>query len=260
MKQARLRFSANISMLFCERPFMERIGAAAAAGFDAVECHFPYELERSEIRARLDDCGLVMNGLNTAPGQANEFGLAAIPGREDEFERAMEQALAWADYLGASTIHVMAGCPAPQDRAWALDTYLHNLERACAMAKAAPVTLLIEPINKYDRPGYFLSRSDEAADIIADLRAQNLRMMFDVYHVQIMEGDLLRRLERHRDMIGHIQFASVPHRREPDEGEVAYPAIFKAIAQMGWDRWVAAEYRPRGRTEDGLAWLAAARG
>ncbi|MBX9758131.1 MAG: TIM barrel protein [Beijerinckiaceae bacterium] len=259
MSGARLRFSANISMLFCERPFLERISAAAAAGFDAVECHFPYNLERAELRARLDDAGVVMNGINTAPGNAQEFGLAALAGREDDFTRAMEQALEWAQALGASTIHVMAGCPAPQDRAWALDTYLHNLERACAMAKGAPVTLLIEPINTYDRRGYFLSRSDEAADIIADLRAQNLRMMFDFYHVQIMEGDLLRRLERHWDVIGHIQFASVPHRHEPDEGEVAYPAIFKAIAQKGWPHWVAAEYRPRARTEDGLAWLANAR-
>lgn len=259
MNPAQLRFSANISMLFCERPFLERIAAASAAGFDAVECHYPYAFDRSDIRARLEDAGLVMNGLNTAPGGEREFGLAALPGREEEFARAMDQALEWSVALGASTIHVMAGCPAPQDRAWALDTYLQNLERACAMARGAPVDLLIEPINKYDRPGYFLSRSDEAADIIADLRAANLKMMFDVYHVQIMEGDLLRRLERHRAVIGHIQFASIPHRREPDEGEVAYPAIFEAIADMGWDRWVAAEYRPRAHTEDGLAWLAAAR-
>lgn len=259
MVRPRLRFSANISMLFCERPFLERMGAAAAAGFDAVECHFPYAFDRSEIRARLSDNGLVMNGINTAPGGEREFGLAALAGREDDFSRAMEQALDWATALGASTIHVMAGSPAPQDRAWALDTYLHNLERACAMAKGTAVDLLIEPINKYDRPGYFLSRSDEAADIVADLRCPNLKMMFDLYHVQIMEGDLLRRLRRHRDVIGHIQFASVPDRHEPDEGEVAYPAIFDAIAEMGWSRWVAAEYRPRARTEDGLAWLAAAR-
>lgn len=255
MPPARLRFSANISMLFCERPFMERIAAAAAAGFEAVECHFPYQFDRAEIRARLDDSGLVMNGVNTAPGGERDFGLAAIPGREDDFARAMDQALEWAQALGASTIHVMAGCPAPQDRAWALDVYLHNLERACAMAKGAPVDLLIEPINKYDRPGYFLSRSDEAADIIADLRFSNLRLLFDFYHVQIMEGDLLRRLDRHRDVIGHVQFASVPHRHEPEEGEIAYSAIFDALADMNWDRWVAAEYKPRGRTEDGLAWL-----
>jgi hydroxypyruvate isomerase len=259
MNPSRLRFSANISMLFCEQPFLERIGAAKAAGFDAVECHFPYSLDRNELKARLADAGIAMNGINTAPGGERDFGLASLHGREDEFARAMEQALEWALALGASTIHVMAGCPAPQDRAWALETYLQNLERACAMARGTPVELLIEPINKYDRPGYFLSRSDEAADIIADLRCSNLRMMFDFYHIQIMEGDLLRRLERHRDIIGHIQFASAPRRSEPDEGEIAYPAIFGAIADMGWDRWVAAEYKPRARTEDGLAWLSAAR-
>lgn len=259
MRPAPLRFSANISMLFCERPFMERIAAAAAAGFDAVECHFPYDLDRREIIARLSDAGLVMNGLNTAPGGEREFGLAALHGREEAFQRAMEQALDWATTLGASTIHVMAGCPAPQDRAWALETYLQNLERACAMAKGTSVDLLIEPINKYDRPGYFLSRSEEAADIIEDLRCPNLKLLFDAYHIQIMEGDLTRRLERHKNIIGHIQFASVPHRREPDEGEVSFPALFKTIAEMGWDRWVAAEYKPRARTEDGLEWLAAAR-
>ena len=259
MNPARLRFSANISMLFCERAFLDRIVAAAAAGFDAVECHFPYAFDRAEMRARISDAGLVMNGINTAPGGERDFGLAALPGREEEFARAMDQALEWAMALGASTIHVMAGCPAPQDRAWALDTYLQNLERACAMAKGAPVELLIEPINKYDRPGYFLSRSEEAADIIQDLRCPNLKMMFDIYHVQIMEGDILRRLDRHRGVIGHIQFASVPHRREPDEGEIAYGAIFRAVADIGWERWVAAEYNPRARTEDGLGWLVAAR-
>lgn len=259
MRKAGLRYSANISMLFCERPFMERIGAAAAAGFDAVECHFPYALDRNEICARLADAGIVMNGINTATGGEREFGLAALHGREDDFARAMEEALDWGNALGVSTIHVMAGCPAPQDRAWALDTYLQNLERACAMAKGSPIELLIEPINKYDRPGYFLSRCDEAADIIADLRCANLKMMFDFYHVQIMEGDLMRRFERHRDVIGHVQFASVPHRREPDEGEVAYAAIFKMLEETRWDRFVAAEYRPRGVTEDGLQWLASAR-
>ncbi|MFN3889907.1 MAG: hydroxypyruvate isomerase family protein [Beijerinckiaceae bacterium] len=259
MSSARLRFSANISMLFCERPFLERIDAAAAAGFDAVECHFPYEFDRSDICARLDDAGVVMNGINTAPGGDREFGLAAMPGRENDFIHAMDQALEWAAALRASTIHIMAGCPPPQDRAWALDVYLHNLERACAMAKGTPVELLIEPINKYDRPGYFLSRSDEAADIIADLRCRNLKMMFDLYHVQIMEGDLMRRFARHRDVIGHIQFASVPQRREPDEGEVNFPAIFRMLEETEWKGFVAAEYRPRGKTEDGLAWLAAAR-
>ncbi len=259
MAPAQLRFSANISMLFCERPFLERIAAAAAAGFDAVECHFPYDLDRGEIRARLADAGLVMNGINTPPGGEREFGLAALHGREDDFRRAMEQALDWATALGASTIHVMAGCPAPQDRAWALETYLQNLEHACALAKGTCVDLLIEPINKYDRPGYFLTRSDEAGDIIAELRSPKLKLMFDVYHIQIMEGDLTRRLERHKDIIGHIQFASVPHRHEPDEGEISFTGLCKSIADIGWDRWIAAEYKPRARTEDGLAWLVAVR-
>lgn len=259
MEPAQLRYSANISMLFCELPFMERIAAAAMAGFDAVECHFPYDLDRNEIRERLCDAGLMMNGINTPPGGERESGLAALHGREDDFQRAMEQALEWATALGVSTIHVMAGCPAPQDRAWALETYLLNLERACAMAKGTSVDLLIEPINTYDRPGYFLTRSDEAANVIAELRSPHLKLMFDAYHIQIMEGDITRRLVRHKDIIGHIQFASVPHRREPDEGEISFPGLCHAIAGIGWEKWVAAEYKPRARTEDGLAWLAAAR-
>jgi hydroxypyruvate isomerase len=234
MTTAGLKFSANISMLFCELPFLDRIDAARAAGFTAVECHFPYDLDREEVRARLAANGLPMTGLNTAPGKAGEFGLAAIPGREDDFRRAMDQALEWAVAIGASTIHVMAGCPAPQDRAWALETYLQNLDAACAMAKGAGVVLLIEPINTRDRPGYFLSRSDEAAEIILELRAPQLKMMFDLYHVQIMEGDLLRRLERWRD--GHHRDLVRRARRDPrrnQEDEDAHREAFRRERRAG---------------------------
>ncbi len=255
----RLRFSANISMLFTERPFLERIGAAACAGFDAVECHFPYAFDAADVRARLNDAGIALNGVNTSPGHAGEFGLAALAGRQDDFARALDQALAWGAVVGASTIHCMSGVPEPQHRAQARDVFLRNMERASDAARSAGVTLLVEPINAYDRAGYFVARSDDVADLLDALGRDNVKMMFDFYHVQIMEGDLLRRLERHWRHIGHVQFASVPNRAEPDEGEVAYFAIFEALARLGWSGYVGAEYRPRGVTEDGLGWLARVR-
>ncbi|MDB5570205.1 MAG: hypothetical protein JWN93_1388 [Hyphomicrobiales bacterium] len=256
---AHLRFSANISMMFCERPFPERIAAAARAGFDSVECHFPYAFNAREVRALVDEAGLVLNGINTSPGNAGEFGLAAQAGREDDFARALDEALAWGAVAGASTVHCMSGVVAPEDRARAQDVFLRNMERASDTARGSGMTLLIEPINPYDRAGYFVSRSDEVAGLLGLLGRDNVKMMFDFYHVQIAEGDLLRRVERHWPLIGHVQFASVPERAEPDMGEIAYGAIFAALARLGWGGYVAAEYRPRGITEEGLGWLAQAR-
>ena len=200
-----------------------------------------------------------MNGVNTPPGGPGEFGLAAMPGREGEFVRAMELALRYAQALGAGTIHVMSGCPPHDAAGQAREVFLRNLERASDMAAGSGVSLLVEPINVRDRPGYFVSRSDEVAVLLRELGRENVKMMLDLYHVQIMEGDLLTRLDRHWPLIGHIQFASVQRRAEPDEGEIAWGAIFEAIAERGWQGYVAAEYRPRGATLDGLAWLAAAR-
>ncbi|HEY8579877.1 MAG TPA: TIM barrel protein [Beijerinckiaceae bacterium] len=254
-----LRFSANISMLFQELPFLERIAAAARAGFDAVECHFPYDTPPGEVVARLRDSGLVMNGINTPPGDLGTFGLAAQPGAEAAFARALDDALAYAQAVGAQTIHCMSGVTPPERRAAARDVFLGNMARAAPLARAAGVTLLLEPINRYDRPDYFISRSDEAADLLRTIDDSAVKMMFDVYHVQIMEGDVLRRMERFWPLIGHFQFASVPERAEPDLGELRMSAIFEAIARGGWDGFVGAEYRPRGATLDGLGWLADAR-
>jgi len=259
MTNAPLRFSANISMLFLEAPFTERIAAAAAAGFEAVECHFPYDHAPQDIRARLDDAGIVMNGVNTPPGRPGEFGLAALPGREDDFARALDAALAWGAIAGVETVHCMAGCPPEADRGRAGETFLANLERAIPAARDAGLTLLIEPINTRDRPGYFLCDPRQAQALIAQLGSDRVRLMFDVYHMQLITGDPLARMEDLWPIIGHFQIASAPLRREPDEGEVDYPDVLATIASKGWSGFVAAEYHPRARTQDGLAWLAAAR-
>jgi hydroxypyruvate isomerase len=251
----RERFTANLGLLFPERPFLERIDAAGAAGFDKVEVHFPYEFSVAEIRDRLAAAGVSLTGLNTHPGGPGEFGLAGQPGREADFRRVFDQAVDYALGLGARMIHVMAGVAAPDKRPQALETYVANLRAAARSVAGTGLTLLLEPLNARDRPGYLVSRSDEVAEIIARIGEPHVRMLFDIYHVQIMEGDLTRRIERHHDVIGHVQIAAVPSRAEPDEGEIALPAIFKALESVGYAGLIGLEYHPRGRTEDGLRWL-----
>lgn len=249
------RFAANISFLFSELPFLERFAAAARAGFRAVEAHFPYEHPKAELAARLSDAGLELVLLNTPPGsREGDFGLAAQPGREAEFREALERALDYCGHLGARLVHVMAGDVAAVDRAKARETYLENLAWGAERAKAAGITLLIEPINGRDRPDYFLQRSDDAVLLLETLRRPEVKLLYDFYHVQIMEGDLALRLERHWRHLGHIQFASVPGRAEPDAGEIAYPFLFALLDRLGWSGWVSAEYRPRDDTLAGLAW------
>lgn len=244
------RFSANLGMLWSELHLPEAIRAAALAGFDAVECHWPFDVASEEVRAALRETGLPMLGLNTCRGAPGEFGLSALPGRETEARAAVDQAVGYARGIGATSVHVMAGLasgPAAQA------AFLSNLDYAC---RTAPdLTFLIEPLNHRDAPGYFLNGSRQAAKIIGDLGHGNLKMMFDLYHLQILEGDLTRQLESHLPIIGHIQFAGVPDRGDPRRGEVNLPEIFRRLATLGWDRPLGAEYRPEGSTEDSLGWL-----
>lgn len=248
------RFAANLGYLFTERPLLERFGAAAAAGFEAVELLFPYDVAPSAVQAELKRHRLTQLGINTPFGRDGESGLAAIPGREREWEAAFKLALDYAVAIGGRAIHCLAGCVPPEQRPAAEAVFVGNLARAAAAAEPAGITLFIEPINPRDRPGYFLNRVEHAADIIGKVGRANLRIQFDFYHVQIVSGDLIRRFESHLPLIGHVQVASVPSRREPDEGEVNYPAIFAALDRLGYAGFVGCEYRPRGRTEDGLAW------
>jgi hydroxypyruvate isomerase len=251
------RLAANIAYLFTERPLIERFGAAAAAGFKAVELQFPYDHAPSAIKAELDRHGLAVLGLNTARGREGEFGLAAVPGRERDFEIVFRQALDYIVAIGGCQIHCLAGHVPPEQRPAADKTFVANLARAADLAHEKGITLLIEPINPRDRPDYFLNRVEHAADIIAKAERPNVKIQFDFYHVQIVSGDLITRFEKHRPAVGHVQIAAVPSRHEPDEGEVNYPEIFAALDRLGFAGWVACEYRPRGRTEDGLGWARA---
>jgi hydroxypyruvate isomerase len=249
------RFAANLAYLFTERPLMERFGAAAAAGFKAVELQFPYDQSPSAVKAELEKHKLTQLGVNTAVGaREGDSGLAAVPGRERDWDVVFKQALDFTVAIGGSAIHCMAGKVPPEQRPAAEKTFIDNLSRAADMAKEKNVTLLIEPINTRDRPNYFLTRVEQAADIIAKAGRPNIRIQFDFYHVQIMSGDLVTRFEKHLPLIGHAQIAAVPSRAEPDEGEINYPGVFAAMDRLGWKGWVACEYKPRGRTEDGLGW------
>jgi hydroxypyruvate isomerase len=247
------RFAANLAYLFTERPLLERFGAAAAAGFRAVELQFPYDHAPSAVKAELDRHGLTMLGVNTALGRSGE-GVAAVPGHEQEFATLFKQALDYVVAIGGCQIHCLAGKVPPEQRPAAETTFIRNLARAADAARERGITVLAEPINPRDRPDYFLTRAEQAADIIAKVERPNVRIQFDFYHAQIVGGDLIRRFEKHLPLVGHVQIAAVPSRQEPDEGEVNYPAIFAALDRLGYDGWIGCEYRPRGKTEDGLGW------
>lgn len=253
------RFAANLLMMYNEHAFLERFAAAARDGFKAVEYLFPYEFPAAELKARLDAHGLVQALFNAPPGDwaAGERGIASLPGREDEFRRAIDTALDYARVIGNDTLHVMAGLIAPtQDRARHRDVYLRNLAHAAEAARAQNVTIVIEPINPRDMPGFFLNRQDDAQAICREVGAPNLLVQFDCYHCQIVEGDLAMKLKRDIAGIGHIQIAGVPQRHEPDVGEIHYPYLFELIDALGYDGWIGCEYRPKAGTSEGLGWLA----
>jgi hydroxypyruvate isomerase len=248
-----LRFAANLTMMFNEVPFLDRFGAARRAGFRGVEFLFPYEHEASEIRARLDEHGLEQALFNTPPGDwaAGERGCAAVPGMEARFAEDLERALDYAAIIRPRNIHVMAGIvQGRQSRT----TYIENLRRACT--RAPEQGFVIEPINYRDMPGYHLATTTDARAVIAEVGAPNLKLQFDLYHCQIMEGDLTRRIEALAPLIGHVQVAGVPERHEPDQGEIDFPHIINALNRAGYAGWAGCEYRPAGVTEAGLTWFA----
>jgi hydroxypyruvate isomerase len=246
------RFAANLGHLFIERPLLERFTAAAAAGFAAVELQFPYDIPASTVKAELARHGLTQLGINTP--QCPEFGLAALPGRERDFAAAFARALDYVTAIGGTAIHCMAGVVPVNERPAAEKVFIANISSAAEHAAKAGITLLIEPINPRDRPGYFLSHVEHAADLVAKIGAPNVRVQFDFYHIQIVGGDLIRRFEKFLPVIGHLQIAAVPTRGEPDEGEINFPAIFQAVDKSGYAGWIGCEYKPRTRTEDGLGW------
>lgn len=254
------RFAANLSMMYTEHAFLDRFAAAAADGFEAVEFLFPYEHEPEELAARLKRHGLVQALFNLPPGDwaAGERGMAGLPGREEEFAASVQTALRYAQATGCRRLHAMAGLAREgADRAAMRATYVANLRRAADVLAPHGITLLIEPLNTRDMPGYFLNYQQQAHDIVAEAGAPNLQVQMDLYHCQIMEGDLAARLRRHLPQVGHIQIAGVPDRHEPDEGEVHYAWLFELIDELGYAGHVGCEYRPRRGTSEGLGWLRA---
>jgi hydroxypyruvate isomerase len=251
------RFAANLSTMFTDRPFLERFAAARKAGFQAVECQFPYEAEATDLKAELVAHALKMLLINTPAGDfaAGERGLAGLPRREADFRAALERALAYAEALDCPQIHVMAGVRpdgASREACWA--TYKANLRIAGEAAAAAGRLALIEPINTRDIPGFLLNTPAEGAALVEELGLPAVRLQFDFYHAQIMAGDLARSFERYLPLIAHVQIAGVPERREPDIGEINYPYLFDLLDRVGYGGWVGCEYVPAARTEDGLGW------
>ena len=255
------RFAANLSFLFNEGPFLERFAEAAQAGFRAVEFAFAYSYPLKDVVAAQREAGVEVALMNAPPGdqEAGERGLASLPGREHEFAAGIATALQYAQALGCRRLHVMAGV-LPRDadvdeRERRLRVYQRNLRYACTEAAAQGVTVLIEPLNPRDMPGYLLTTQADAHAIRTEIGAPNLKVQMDLYHAQIVEGDLTVKLRRWLSHIGHIQIAGVPDRGEPDVGEINYAWIFRLLDELNYDGWVGCEYRPAHGTTEGLAWF-----
>jgi hydroxypyruvate isomerase len=248
-------------MMFNEVPFLDRFAAAAAAGFRGVEFLFPYDHPAETVAAKLRENHLENVLFNLPPGNwaAGERGIGCIPGREEEFRAGVEKALSYAELLGTPRIHAMAGIAPPAiDRNILRDTYAGNLRWAAEKLAPKGLTLLVEAINTRDIPGYFLNTQAESHALCAEINAPNLKTQMDLYHMQIVEGDLAIKLRRHMADCAHIQIAGVPGRNEPDTGEVNYPYLFSLLDELGYDGWIGCEYRPAAKTVDGLGWLARA--
>jgi len=254
------KLAANLSLMYPEIDFLDRFEAAAGHGFKAVEYLFPYAYPGDELARRLKRHGLQQALFNFPPGnwEAGERGIAALPGREAEFRDGLAKALDYARLLGCPRLHCMAGIvPAGADRAACEATYRANLQAAAEAAAGAGVTLLIEPLNKRDFPGYFLNRNDQAVGILTAIGHPRLKLQYDAYHTQMSEGSLAETLRQNFARVGHIQIAGVPGRNEPDgRQEINYAFLLGLIDELGYDGWVGCEYRPRAGTEAGLAWAA----
>ncbi len=255
------KFAANLSMMYAEHAFLERFKAAADDGFTAVEFLFPYEHPRAELAARLVDNGLQLVLFNAPPGDwlAGERGMACLGDRREEFRRGLlEQALPYALALKCPRLHVMAGLePVGSERAALCAAYVANLAWAAREAASAGIELLVEPINRRDMPGYLLNRQDDAHAIVEEIGAPNLKVQMDLYHCQIVEGDVACKLRKYlpTGRVGHLQIAGVPERQEPDLGELNYRYLFSVIDEFGYEGHIGCEYRPRAGTSAGLGWL-----
>jgi hydroxypyruvate isomerase len=252
------RFSAHLGYLFADRPLLQRIDAAAACGFKAIEGRFPDGVPADDFKRAVERNGLSVLGINTPTGGDKEFGLGAKPGRQKDWQKTFDEALAYVTAVGASAIHCLAGKVDDGDRAEAEKVFVENLKGAADLAAAKNVKLYLEPINPRSQPNYFLYSVEQAVDIIDRVGRPNVWLQYDFYHVQIVGGDLIARLEKYLPKIGHIQCSQVPVRHEPDaDGEINYPFVFAEVDRLGYTGWIGCEYIPRGRTEDGFAWARA---
>ena len=249
------RFSANLGYLWKELPLPEAVLAAGKAGFEAVEFHEPYNYPAEEIREVLEETSLKMLGLNTRRGVpgSKDRGLAAVPGREADARNIIDEAIEYAASINCQNIHVIAGITGKIKEAE--ETFRENLRYATQKASNHGITILIEPLILFDTPGYHLSDLDHAMETQDAVNKPNLKIMFDCYHIQVMQGNLLLRLKEHLTRIGHIQFANSPGRTEPDTGEINFPWLFAEIDSIGWEGYLGAEYIPPTKTDDSLKWL-----
>ena len=252
------RFAANLTMLFNEVPFLDRFEKAAAAGFTGVEYLFPYDFAVEELVARLKANNLkqVLHNLPAGDWGAGERGIAILPERVDEFRAGVDKAITYATALGCPQVNILAGIvPTGADREVLHNTFVNNLKFAAPKIKEAGLKLLIEPINTRDIPGFFLNYTKQAKAIIEEVGSDNLFIQYDIYHMQIMEGDLARTIEANLAQIAHIQLADNPGRNEPGTGEINYPFLFRHLDAIGYEGWVGCEYKPKGETGAGLGWL-----
>ncbi len=251
------KFAANLSMLFNEVGFLERFDAAAKAGFKGVEYLFPYDFKAEEIVAKLKANNLtqVLHNLPAGDWGAGERGIATLPDRVDEFKAGVDKAIEYATALGCKQVNCLAGIPKGVDPKKAHETFVANLKFAAPKLKAAGIKLLIEAINTRDIPGFFLTSTSQALAVIDEVGSDNLFVQYDIYHMQIMEGDLARTIEANLPKIAHIQLADNPGRNEPGTGEINYPFLYDFIDKLGYSGWIGAEYKPKGDTVAGLGWL-----
>jgi hydroxypyruvate isomerase len=254
------RFAANLTMLFAEMPFLDRFAAAKAAGFSGVEYLFPYDYDKADLREQLDEHGLVqvLHNLPAGNWAAGERGIAILPDRVDEFRDGVTRAISYAKALDCRQLNCLVGiAPRDADPFEMNEALVENLRFAADALSRERIKLLVEPINTIDIPGFFLNRTEQAVQLIADVRSSNLFIQYDIYHMQVMEGDIARSLQKHLPRIAHVQLADNPGRNEPGTGEINYPFLFRHLDTLGYRGWVGCEYKPRTTTVDGLGWHAA---
>lgn len=252
------QFSANLSFLFTEVDFLDRFGAAARAGFAGVEFHFPYAQDKAVLAEVVLTSGVEVVLFNLPAGQwaAGERGIACQPGRKAEFQEGVGRAIEYAEALGCTRLNCLAGIPpASLPRGKAIDTLVDNLRFAAAVTQRAGIRLMLEPLNTRDTPGFLLPDTRAALQVMDAVDSRNLFLQYDVYHAQVMEGDLARTIEAHLARIGHIQIADNPGRHQPGSGEINFPFLFRHLDRLGYRGWIGCEYAPSGLTEDSFGWL-----